>query len=349
MKYTLLITIMLCIVQPLQSLLCPPPQPGLPNEYVHDYTLQPKIGWGVEWWYYVLNTNVYMEYFPSATITMFVLRTPLENCTTTQNQLINMYIGINSPIFDPITYSESAVIDIQQWHQDKYLNITFPNASIIRYPESNATVFNFHTNKFIVEDNKGYYLQGDGGFTKSGPNAADNYYAGSFMNTLVKGRLENNYLVKGVGYGEHVFGSPNNTQPKIYSGWHCHYIHSNTPTMQNHSQKDRTTKDIQYCRSNTINGEADPYAHGLYVDEYNYPHNLSAVAIQFKTGNNWNGFPLNWTLDFVDPIFNMSQITVYPMQNLYNQTHVFDNVTWWDGGVTTEDEQYFGITELVEK
>jgi len=343
---------------------CNIPEPGLPHDYVYDLSLKPKLGWGVEWWYYVLNLNADMEYYPSITITTFALRTPLDsNCSSPNNQLFQLYIGIVSPIFDEIEYEYSTILNLDDYesNNDLYLNITTEHVSFVRNPYTNYTWIRFGNNQLMFQDGRGYYLQGEGGFTKVGPETDDNYYAGSFMRLKANGLLENGILMNGVGYGEHVFGSPNDTSPIIspYKGWHCHYIH-NSPCMQpknnlkhelnprNHTINPRKNKDLQYCMSVKKDGSMDEYAHGIYVNENNEIFVLNATDIQFNYSNVWDTyFDLRWTYFFVNPNINIPEITMFPIQNQVNQTHTFDNTTWWDGGVTTVNEGYYGVLELV--
>jgi len=329
---------------------CIPPEPGLPYDYVYDLSLKPKIGWGIEWWYYVLNLNADMEYYPSITITTFAIRTPLTTCESKNNQLFEMYIGITSPIFDDITYTETTIIDIENSVNEEYLNITTENTAFIRYPNTNYTWIRFGNNQIMLEDGRGYFLQGEGGFSKSGPFASDNYYAGNFMRMKVTGLLENGLLMTGVGYGEHVFGSPISSDPPYnpYDGWHCHYIHS-APNIIANNTSSRYYKDLQFCASIKKDGSVDNYSHGLFINEKDERINIRAEDIFFYYTNVWdNIFPLNWTYYFINPNITIPTIQMYPIQNMYNQTHTFDNTTWWDGGITTVAEDYFGILELVD-
>ena len=331
---------------------CLPPQPGLPYEYVYDLSLKPKIGWGIEWWYYVLNLNADMQFYPSISITTFVIRNPLTGCDNLNNQMFNFYIGITSSIFDDIEYTDTIFYDLNNTKNNEHLNITQGDFSFIRYMEHNFTKIKYGNNEILMKDGRGYYLQGENGFTRTGPNDYDNYYTGSFMRLKVTGILENGMLINGVGYGEHVFGSPNsNDTNTIYKGWHCHYIH-NSPCIHNitcHNENDmKNYKDLQYCDSIRKDGLQDMYSRGIYVNENEELFYLKPNDILFTYTDNWDSqFPLNWTYDFINPNITLPSLNMYPIQDVINQTHTFDNITWWDGGVSTKDSEYFGILELV--
>ena len=113
------------------DLYCPTPTPNPPYNYVYDLSLKPKLGWGVEWWYYLFNLNLDMEYYPSVTVTTFAFRFPLENCTSPNSQLFELYIGIHSDVFEPIHYSYSTIMDLDKMYNQQYLNITFDDVFFV--------------------------------------------------------------------------------------------------------------------------------------------------------------------------------------------------------------------------
>ena len=329
---------------------CPTPVPDPPYNYVYDLSLKPKLGWGIEWWYYTFNLNLGLEYYPSVSVTTFAIRSPLYNCTSPRDQLVEMYIGIRSSVFEPIEYKYSTILNFDAVYNGNYLNISYEDVHFIRYESLNTTYIRFNSNEFTVQDGRGYYLQGDGGFIKTGPQDVDNYYGGSFVRLDVSGVLENGILVRGVGNGEHVYGSifdtKTDTKYDAYSGWHCHYIHS-SPCVYNNKVVVEHTRDLQYCMGDLKNGTRDLYSYGMYIDEFGRKTELGPFDLEYGKSFHWNDqFYIDWTLLFNQTKVGIPKIELTPIQNMYNQTHRFDNIIWWDGGVSTNDGDYFGILEM---
>jgi predicted secreted hydrolase len=166
---------------------------------------------------------------------------------------------------------------------------------------------------------------------ESGPNQCDTAYSNSFVRLYVKGKI-NDKNVYGLGYGEHVYGTFNNSTKK-YSGWHCHYLHF------------FDYKDMFVCQSNLYDKKRDIYARSLIIDSNDNRHWLSYEDFEFIKLNYWKSnktnitYPIEWKLNIFDQKINQ---TLIPYRNNQETNLLFLN--FWDGIIHSENA--IGFTEL---
>jgi hypothetical protein len=260
--------------------------------------INPVVGYGYEWWYNVLNLNIYYGIKPyDLSIVFYFGRVPITDCNSLENNNIFGYIDIKSSldgINNNYQFATTGSFDINYHYIDKNQEWTITrtnNRFTINVKSKNDTLI------IVIGDGRGIYPQGDKGFSRSGPNKCDTAYAYSLLRTMIYG-VYKNMAFNGLGYGEHVIGTMK-TEIPVYNGWHCHYIHD----MQK-------MEDYQICISDRIDNKVDIYQRGLALNIQKNLFELDMNNIFTEGFGNFNTFKVDWNIsieyDNIKRVYSLS-------------------------------------------
>lgn len=297
--------------------------------------INPVVGYGYEWWYYVMNTKIgYGGNFYDSSIILFFGRTPIDDCNSFRNNKIFGYVDVKSTNKNINTnYNFNTIGDFNlnyYYHDtsnDNIWNITRIQNRLLVFISSHNLQLNM-----IIDDGRGIYPQGYNGFSRSGPNECDTAYAYSLPRAIIYGYMNKN-IFQGLGYGEHVIGTIRNRY-SIYDGWHCHYIHD----MEKY-------EDYQLCVSDRIDNKIDLYQRGLVLDSNSDLIKLNSSNIFTNGFGDFKTFKVDWNISIQYPNDNIN----FEMEPLFeDQTRNIFGFSFWNGFVIDKlNMNILGITELV--